>query len=147
MLDTFYTGLPNRILFDHGSAFAKQFLAFVRLSSVYVSHAGVESHNFFGLGRRYNHPLRTTFRKLEITNQQLPKQLLLSLSVKAMNYTLGSQGLVPSAVIFVEFLQLRWAGEAAIPRPTLTVCICCPSSPTRDGDHLGTDSSAARPSS
>lgn len=36
-----------------------------------------------------------------------------------MNYSLGPEGLVPSAVVFREFPQIRKSGDATIPRLTL----------------------------
>ena len=46
-------------------------------------------------------------------------QLLLALSVKAMNETLGPEGFVPSTLIFGDFPNLRTVSGPVIPRPSL----------------------------
>ena len=49
----------------------------------------------------------------------MERQLLLAFSVKAMNDTLGPEGVVPSALVFGEFLSLRSVSGPLIPHPTL----------------------------
>eukprot|EP00171_Calliarthron_tuberculosum_P022911 IDg22911t1 len=95
---TIYTGMPNRMLVDQGSAFGKSdaFISIATRSNVQVETTGIEAHNSLGLGERYHQPLRNTFRKLRIEYPTAPKELLLKLSVKSMNDTLGPEGLVPS---------------------------------------------------
>eukprot|EP00171_Calliarthron_tuberculosum_P023888 IDg23888t1 len=46
--------------------------------------------------------------------------MLLQISVKAMNDTLGPEGLVPSALVFVEFPKFLTRSEAPNPRITLS---------------------------
>ena len=114
-----YTGLPNRILVDQGSSFGDQFKAFGRILQVDVTSTGVEAHSSLRIGERYHQPLRTAFRKLSIAYPTLPRPLLLSMSVKAMNDTLGPEGIVPSALVFGEYPPLRSAGDSVVPRPDL----------------------------
>lgn len=114
-----YTGIPNKILVDQGSSFGEAFVVSGRLCNVNVSHTGIESHNSLGIGERYHQPLRTTYRKISIAHPHIPKELRLAISVKAMNDTLGPEGLVPLALLFGEFPQIRAPGIGLLPRPNL----------------------------
>ena len=49
----------------------------------------------------------------------LQRLVLLALSVKAMNETLGPESIVPSSLVFGEFPSLRTFEGPVIPRPTL----------------------------
>ena len=55
-----YTGLPNRMLVDQGSAFGKSFISLGAISNVEVDRTGVEAHLSLGIGERYHQPLRQT---------------------------------------------------------------------------------------
>lgn len=114
-----YTGLPNRILTDQGSQFGERFIELVRLPDVEVTRTGVEAHSSLGLGERYHEPLRSTFRKIMKSRPDVEKSFALSLSVKAMNGTLGPEGLVPSVLVFGEFPQIRNKSEIRRERPSL----------------------------
>ena len=114
-----YTGLPDNIIVDEGSQFRKTFAELATLHDVNLQKTPVESHNSLGIGERYHKPLRDTYRKLKVDYPSMQRQLLLALSVKAMNDTLGPEGTVPSALVFGEFPSLRSVSEPIIPRPTL----------------------------
>ena len=73
-----------------------------------------------GIGERYHTPLRNTYRKLKVEFPQMNKHILLSISVKAGNDTLGPEGIVPSALVFGEFLTVSTILGTRVPRQTLT---------------------------
>ena len=114
-----YTGMPNVITTDSGSQFRDTFIDICALHDVKVQTTGVESHNSLGIGERYHAPLRNTYRKLKIENGNMQPTLLLQMSVKAMNDTLGPDGIVPSALVFGEFPSLRTFEGPRENRPTL----------------------------
>ncbi len=114
-----YTGLPDNIAVDEGSQFRKIFAELSVIHGVNVEQSGVESHNSLGIGERYHKPLRDTYRKLKLDYPSMQRQLLLALSVKAMNDTLGPEGTVPSALVFGEFPSLRSLSGPVVPRPSL----------------------------
>ena len=116
---TIYTGLPNRMLVDQGSAFGKLFISMGAISDVQVERTGIEAHASLGLGERYHQPLRQTYRKIRVENPTTDPDLALALSVKAMNDTLGPEGLVPSALVFGEFPPVFTRSEVPHPRATL----------------------------
>lgn len=114
-----YTGLPNGILTDQGSQFGERFIDLARVSKVEVNRTRVEAHASLGLGERYHRPLRSTFRKMKASRPDVNKDLALALSVKAVNDTLGPEGLVPSALVFGEFPQVGTRSEVREEMPSL----------------------------
>ena len=90
----------NSLCVDHGSQLKDSFVNIGRASGVEVNRPGIESHNALGIGERYHHPLRNTFRKLDMIYPNVSDTTLLALSVKALNETLGPEGIVPSALVF-----------------------------------------------
>ena len=63
--------------------------------------SGVEAHNSLGIGERYHEPLRRIYLKVKHDHPNLAPQTILRLSLKAINDTIGEQGLVPSSLVFV----------------------------------------------
>ena len=114
-----YTGLPHNIMVDEGSQFRKLFAELSVLHEVNLEKSGVQSHHSLGIGERYHKPLRDTYRKLKLDHPSMQRQVLLALAVKAMNDTLGPEGIVPSSLVFGEFPSLRSFVGPAVPRPTL----------------------------
>ena len=63
---TIYTGLPNRLMVDHGSALGKSivFASLVGNSNVKLETTGIESHSSLRIGEKYHELLRNTYRRL-----------------------------------------------------------------------------------
>ena len=116
---TISTGLPRKILVDQGSPFGNLFASIGALSNVDAQRTGIGSQNSLGPGERYRPPLRNTYCKLCIAYPDRDRQLLLSMSVKAINDTFGPDGLVPSALMFREFPPAFTTSETPHPRTTL----------------------------
>ena len=114
-----YTRLPNRMLVNQGSAFRKLLISMGAVSGVQVERTGIEAHASLGLGERYHHPLRQTYRKIKAEHLATEPELALVHSVKAMNDTLGPEGLVPSAFVFGEFPKVFTPAEEPHPRATV----------------------------
>lgn len=114
-----YTGLPNRILVDQGTSFGESFVQLARASDVQVNKTGIEAHSSLSICERYHQPLRNTFRKIKLENPNASPELILSLSVHAMNNTLGPEGLVPVALVFGEYPSTRVLGEPPAQRLSL----------------------------
>lgn len=119
-----YTDLPNRIMVYQGSAFGKGaiFAETAAQSNVEFETNRVEKHSSLGLGEHYHQLLRNTFQKLILEHPYAPKDLILQLSVKAMNNTIGPECLVPSALLFSEYSQVRTRAEVPASRPELANC-------------------------
>ena len=69
---------------------------------------------------RYNEPLRTTYRKLRISFPKMAPTLILYLCVKAMNDTIGPEGLAPSSLVFGEMPSVRMINEPLIQKSKLS---------------------------
>lgn len=102
-----YTSLPNRILTGQETQFGEKFINLACIADVEVNRIGIEAHASLSLGERYREPLRPTFRKIKSSQPGIDKLIALVCSVKAMNDSLGPEGLVPSALVFGEFLRIR----------------------------------------
>lgn len=88
------------------------FISLAVRGKVAAGATGVEAHASLGLRERCNHPLRTTFRKLRLDYPILDKELLPLMAVKAMNDTLGPEGLFPSSLVFGEYPKVQTPSEA-----------------------------------
>lgn len=115
-----YTGLPQKILVDQGSQFGKILKTLGALRHIEIEETGTEAHSSLGLGERYHEPVRTTYRKLRLQFPKVDPEVLLRFSVKAMNDTLGPEGLFPSALVFGEYPSIRTVSELLEERPTLS---------------------------
>lgn len=116
---TIYTGIPHRILVDQGSSFGEPFANLCNIGGVEVERTGIEAHASLNIGERYHQPLRTVFRKLKIEHPTADKHLTLALCVKAMNDTLGPNGVVPSTLVFGEVPPVFTRSETPKNRPTV----------------------------
>lgn len=67
---------------------------------VEVKESGIEHHNTLGSGERYHDPLRRVFKKIMHESPKLDRHVALKLAVKAINDTMGPEGLVPSFIVF-----------------------------------------------
>ncbi len=84
-----------------------------------IKKSGIQSHNSLGVGERYHQALRDTYGKLKFDHPSLQRQVLLALAVKAINDTLGPEGVVLSALVFGEFPCLLSFGGPVVPRASL----------------------------
>lgn len=114
------TRLSHKILVDQGTAFSRIFKTLWALTDVQIQSIGTEAHYFPCMGERYHEPLRTPFRKLKITYPSVSPEFILSCSTKAMKGTLSSEGLVPSALVYVEYPSVRTISKPSKERPTLS---------------------------
>ena len=84
-----------------------------------MQKSSIEQHKFLGIGERYHDPLRKTFLKIREDHPSLQRDVLLAISTKAINDTLGPEGIVPSALMFGEFPSIRAFIGPKFPRATL----------------------------
>lgn len=96
-----YPGYPNKLRVDQGSIFTS--IRWQKLSNetgISLQLSGVESHHSLGKGERYHAPLRRIYLKIRSETPSLPHNLVVRLAVKAMNDSMGPEGLVPSLLVF-----------------------------------------------
>ena len=102
-----YSSLPHCVRVDEGSQSRKIFAELSVIHQVQVKKSGVQSHHGLGVGEIYHKPLRDTYLKVKLDYGKVQRQVLLALAVKAMNDTLGPEGMIPSALVSGEFSSLR----------------------------------------
>ena len=96
-----YLGFPNRMRTDHGSAFVSEtWKTLCTENGITLRISGVQAHSSLGLGERYHEPLRRIYRKTMKEYPGVPRHMGLQLAVKAMNDTMGENGLVPTKLVF-----------------------------------------------
>ena len=96
-----YTGYPDRLRTDAGSVFTSpRWKEIAKMAGIELRLSGIEAHNSLGIGERYHEPLRRIYRKVKHDHPNLMPKTILRLSLKAMNDTMGENGLVPSLLTF-----------------------------------------------
>jgi hypothetical protein len=98
---TVYSGYPNKIRTDAGSIFVSpRWRECTDMAGMLLQISGVESHNSLGLGERMHEPLRRIYRKVSYDFPTAPPAIVLKCATKALNDTMGENGLVPSLLVF-----------------------------------------------
>lgn len=96
-----YVGYPDKFRVEQESVFTgKEFNELSKAAGIEVQLSGVESHNAIGVGERYHDPLRRIFLRIFEDVPDIDQNIALQLAVKAMNDTVGPEGLVPSLLVF-----------------------------------------------
>ena len=104
-----YLGPPDRIVHDAGKNFASaEFRHLAKSMAIEVKEVPVESHHSIGLVERYHAPLRRAYEILEdeLNNEQIDKDMILQMAVKAVNDSAGPNGLVPTLLVFGAYPRL-----------------------------------------
>jgi hypothetical protein len=98
---TLYTGYPNRLRIDDGSIFASSRQnELANMAGITLSISGVVAHKSLGIGERMHGPISRVYNMIRIDYPHIPAGTLPKLGVKAMNDTIGKNGLVPSLLVF-----------------------------------------------
>ncbi len=98
---TMYTGYPNRLRTDQGSVFTSdRWRQIAESNGIQLRLSGVKAHSSLGIGEKLHGPLRRIYNKVVASHPTLPKQFCLRIANKAMNDTIGENGLVPSKLVF-----------------------------------------------
>jgi len=96
-----YAGHPEAMHTDQGPQFvAAGWRALVHAAGTRHIESGVESHNSLGAGERYHAVLRNIYRRVKRDHPDAPLEVVLALTVSAMNQTMGPHGLVPTLLVF-----------------------------------------------
>lgn len=96
-----YVGYPRVIRLDQEASFrATVFDDLATANGIELRFSGTESHNSIGPGERYHGPLRRIFRILRNRYARIEPEVILRYAVKAMNDSMGPEGLVPSLLVF-----------------------------------------------
>jgi transposase InsO family protein len=98
---TLYTGYPNRLRTDAGSIFSSpRWRQLSEMVGISLRISGIEAHNSLGIGERLHEPLRRIYEKVQMDYPHISPRIILKITVKVMNDTIGESGLVPSLLVF-----------------------------------------------
>jgi hypothetical protein len=98
---TLYLGYPDTFKLDQGSVLTSpRWKELSYMAGTRLQLSGIESHNLIGSGERYRAPLRRIYTEIRMDYPELDSNLVLRLSIEAMNDTMGPEGLVPSLLVF-----------------------------------------------
>lgn len=104
---------------DQGSQFGDSCIKVAPAADVEVLRTGVEAHPGLGFGELHYGPSRTTYRQIIKKKANRNKHLALALAQRAMNDTLRPEGLLPLALILLEFVQAHTLSRLCPGRLTL----------------------------
>ena len=102
------------MIVDQGSQFGNLFINMAAVADVQVDRTSIEAHASLGLVERNHQPLRQTYRKIMAEHPNSDKKLALALAQKAMNDAIGPEGVLPSALVFREYPQVRTKPERQV---------------------------------
>lgn len=98
---TTYVGYPDTLVFDQGPQFSsEEWKSLAHDAGISLHQSGVESHNAIDSGEKYHSFLRRIFNKRIASTVGINEELALAFSVKACNGTGGTDGLVPTSLVF-----------------------------------------------
>lgn len=101
-----YSGYPNRIRTDQGSAFTSaRWKSLVESKGIQLRLSGVRAHSLLGIGEKLHDRLRRIYRKILHDYPTVNRRFILKGAIKAMNDTIGENGLVPSRLVFGIFAR------------------------------------------
>ncbi|KAI0992456.1 hypothetical protein K3495_g15729, partial [Podosphaera aphanis] len=99
-IDT-YLGPPAYVVHDPGTNFnAQEFRDSAKLMNTEVLLKPVEAHHSLGRVERYHIPLRRVYKIISEEDPSLSKEMKLQMALKALNDTVGPNGLVPTVLVF-----------------------------------------------
>ncbi|RDW58864.1 hypothetical protein BP6252_13340 [Coleophoma cylindrospora] len=117
-IDT-YLGPPDFFVHDAGKNFsAIEFQREARTMAVEVKEVPTEAHNSVGKVERYHAPLRRSYEILreELKDENISRESILQMAVKAINDTAGPNGLVPTLLVFGAYPRMT---PASSPSPSM----------------------------
>lgn len=96
-----YIGYQSIIELDQEAWLAAEsFRDLANADGIILQISGAQSHNSIGSGDRYHVPLRRVFRVVITRRKNLDLETLLRYVIKGLSYTMGTNGLVPSLLVF-----------------------------------------------
>ena len=113
---TLYVGMPSSMLVDQGSAFLSDEWKYAcNIHDISLISTGTESHNSLGAGETYHAYLRRTYNKVSQEHPSIPEEVILALSIKAINDCTGPKGLCPTLLVFGSLPQLPSPSRKSYP--------------------------------
>jgi hypothetical protein len=116
-IDT-YLGLLDLITYNASKNFiSKEFKQYASIMGINIKAVLVEAYNSISIVERYHGLLQCAYQIIIIELLDLDKDMALQMSFKAINNTVGLEGLVPMLLVFSAYL---WMVELDAPSPSVT---------------------------
>ncbi|KAI1003495.1 hypothetical protein K3495_g4719, partial [Podosphaera aphanis] len=116
-IDT-YLGPPDLITHDAGKNFVStEFEQFAINVGSTTNAVPVEAHNSIGIVERYHGPLRRIYNIITAEIPGIDRHMALQMSFKALNDSVGPDGLVPTLLVFGAYPRMA---KLDAPLPTIT---------------------------
>ena len=113
-----FTGFPQIISHDQGTYFTSDyFQSCCAEFGIVTKQTPTESHNYLALCERYHSIIRRVYQKIKSVHQGLPCEVILSLSVHAVNNTAVPDGIVPTLLVFGTMPRLPLPAFSSLPVP------------------------------
>jgi hypothetical protein len=101
-IDT-YLGPSDIIVYNAGKNFVStEFRQLANSIAIEIKKVPVKAHNSVGQVKRYYAPLRRAYKIIqnELKDEQIDKEMMLQMAVKAINNSAGPDGIVPTLLVF-----------------------------------------------
>lgn len=113
-----YLGPPDLITHDAGKNFvSREFKQYAGSIGIQTKVVPVEAHNSIGIVERYHGPLRRAYSIISEELPDLAKDTALQMAFKAINDTVGPDGLVPTLLVFGAYPRIT---EFDAPSPSIS---------------------------
>lgn len=117
-----HTVLPNSVLLDQERYDSNGFGTLGVLSNLNVKNTGLKNNNSLKLCKCNCQPISKMFRKFMSENSKSPSERTTPAVFKAINDSLGPEGLVPFALVFGEIPPAFTKLETPLKRSTQMKC-------------------------
>ena len=96
-----YLGPPNIITYNIGKNFiSKEFKEYIIIIGIITKGVLVKAYNLIGIVERYYSPLRRAYQIIMVKIPNINKDVALQIAFKAINNSVGPNGLVPTLLVF-----------------------------------------------
>lgn len=115
-IDT-YLGPPDLITHDAGKNFiSNEFKQYASVMGITTKGVPVEAHNSIGMVERYHGPIRRAYQIIATEFPDISKDMALQMAFKAINDSVGPDGLVPTLLVFGAYPRMI---DSDAPSPTV----------------------------
>ncbi|PVH81303.1 hypothetical protein DL98DRAFT_416855, partial [Cadophora sp. DSE1049] len=112
-IDT-YLGPPDTIAHDAGKNFvSNEFRQYAIKVGTATKTVPVEAHNSIGLVERYHGPLRRIYQIILSEIPGINRDLALQMAFKALNDSAGTDGLIPTLLVFGAYPRMAFTDAPA----------------------------------
>lgn len=103
-----YPVFLKNLCVDQGSVFTtSRWKLMCETAGMKIQFSGIESHTYLGIDERFHTPLQKIFINIKTEAPAINRELALKISLNSMDDTMGTEGLVPTFLVFGILLRLQ----------------------------------------